>query len=97
MMKKATYKGYEVWSDGTILSKRFSKPMSAGVATNGYRYVPISFKGVEKRTAVHRIIAETFIPNPDGKPIVNHKDGNKLNNSIDNLEWSTYSENLKHA
>lgn len=46
---------------------------------------------------VHRIIAETFIPNPENKPSVNHKDGNKANNELDNLEWATYSEQQIHA
>ena len=46
---------------------------------------------------LHRLIAETFIPNPDKSPCVTHKDGNKLNNSVDNLEWVTYSENNIHA
>lgn len=47
--------------------------------------------------SVHRIVAETFIPNPNNLPCVNHIDGDRANNNVDNLEWVSYSENLKHA
>jgi len=50
-----------------------------------------------KRQFVHRVFAKTWIPNPDNKPCVNHIDGNKQNNALSNLEWSTWSENNKHA
>ena len=59
----------------------------------GYREVILN----KKRVLVHRIIAITFIPNPDNLPQINHKDGNKINNNIDNLEWCTRSYNLVHA
>lgn len=51
----------------------------------------------QKIYKIHRLLAEYFIPNPSNKPCVNHIDGNKLNNSLDNLEWATISENTKHA
>ena len=54
-------------------------------------------KGIKHDVCVHRVIAETFIPNPNNLPCVNHKDGNKHNNKVENLEWVTHSENTLHA
>lgn len=63
----------------------------------GYKGVCIHVGNYKKRHTVHRLVAEAFIPNPYNLPEVNHKDGNKENNSADNLEWVTGSENIKHA
>ena len=65
--------------------------------TSDYLYVNFTVKDVTKHHSVHRLVAKAFIANPSNKATVNHIDGNKLNNNVCNLEWSTYSENLKHA
>lgn len=63
----------------------------------GYAYISLSKNGKEATFNIHRIVAEHFIPNPENLQVVNHKDGNKANYSINNLEWCTYSDNAKHA
>lgn len=64
----------------------------------GYYVISIVNRyGIKRKEYFHRLLAKAFIVNPENKSCVNHIDGNKLNNSIDNLEWSSYSENNKHA
>lgn len=65
--------------------------------TKGYLQATLSVEGTRFFYGVHRLVALAFIPNPQNKPEVNHKDGNKLNNCLDNLEWVTTSENIHHA
>ena len=62
-----------------------------------YFHTNLCKNGEKKSTSIHRLVAQAFIPNPENKPCVNHIDGNKHNNHVENLEWVTYSENIQHA
>lgn len=84
--------------DGVVL--RFNrKPIPYYIIPKGYIYAPIFRKDSKKRfyKSLHRIVAETFIPNPENKSQVNHIDCDKTNNKKSNLEWNTQEENMKHA
>ena len=80
-------------------NKRFLKEkiLFYNKSENGYIRVHLRSKLKDSMCAVHRIVAEAFIPNPEKKGFVNHKNGNPLDNSVENLEWTTRSENQLHA
>lgn len=83
---------------GTGISKEMKPRIIAGYYALGLEKPESnSYNRQQKIHKIHRLLAEHFIPNPDNKPCINHKDGNKLNNKLDNLEWCTISENTKHA
>lgn len=88
---------YEIDESGNIRSIRGALTMKQYVNEKGYSTVGLMGDGVKKRFKVHRLVAIAFIPNPDNKPQVNHKDFNKLNNHVSNLEWATGKENTRHA
>lgn len=95
-MKKGfryTINDYEITKDGKIINKHNNRQVKG--QKNGKGYLRVSIGG--KLQFVHRLVAEKYVPNPENKPQVNHKDGNKLNNNYDNLEWCNNSENRKHA
>lgn len=84
---------YEVSSGGHIRNKITGKVLAEFVGKDGY--LRTQFDG--KTRTVHRVVATAFIPASTGKDFVNHKDGNKRNNSVENLEWCTRGENMIHA
>lgn len=81
--------------NGTIKKAKILKPDIN--ITTGYHQVKLCKNGFKKVYKIHRLVAKTFIENPNNKPEVNHKDGKKGNNRVDNLEWCTKSENSIHA
>lgn len=82
-------------SNGT--RKYPAKYLLTETTKDNYQRVVLMKDGVKKRYQAHRLVAITFIPNPDNKLCINHIDGNKSNNNVLNLEWCTYSENTIHA
>ena len=88
---------YIVDSDGYVLSKRFGTPLKYSINMHGYAMVNLMINGKRKGLAVHTAVARTFLNGYQDGLQVNHKDGNKLNNNLDNLEWVTGSENMQHA
>lgn len=97
------YEGlYEVSNLGNVKSLNYlhtgqEKLLSPGIYTNGYLYVVLSKNGEVKQYLIHRLVAQAFLPNPNNYPQVNHKDENKLNNNVENLEWCTAQYNNEYS
>lgn len=94
------YEGrYQISSFGRIKSfwRGAERILKAEISRNGYLRVDLRSHGSHKHFCVHRLVANAFVDNPNLKPQINHRDGNKLNNQASNLEWVTATENIRHA
>ena len=103
------YEGlYQISNYGRVkaLARKFRKRLNYNPWANDrirsgnkgrYLHINLSKDGVTKTVVIHRLVAELFIPNPNNKPHINHKDCDRHNNRSDNLEWCTHAENEKHA
>lgn len=96
--------GYEeyfsVSSEGKVYSKRTNKILKLTLSKSGYNCFATRLEGRDGKCIflrAHRLVAEAFIPNPENKPFVNHKNANKTDNRVENLEWVTAQENSIHA
>lgn len=92
------YEGlYLVNNEGVIKNYRgrILKDGYNGYGRTQYKKVTLTKDGERKDLLIHRLVAEAFIPNPNNLPVVNHKDGNRLNNTIENLEWCTQQYNIR--
>ena len=100
MKQHPIYTHLFITEDGLVYSNKSKKYLKFYTHPHGYKVFCTKLDGRKSNSIllrVHRLVADTFVANPENKPFVNHKDGDKGNNHFSNLEWVTSSENSKHA
>lgn len=98
MIELKNYPKWFITENGELYSiARGTLKKLKGYMASGYRKVEYHLRGKREYCFIHRLVAEAFLDKVEGCDVVNHIDGNKLNNHVSNLEWVTYSENSKHA
>ena len=91
------FPNYSISEDGIVMNSK-GRIIKGEISNRGYRRVSLSNNDVKnKKMSVHRLVAETYIPNPHNYPEVNHKNENKLDNNVNNLEWCSTLDNLNHS
>lgn len=94
---------YVIYSDGIVVTynsyrkSTYGKEMKPHTNNKGYQSIDLRIDKKHFRYLLHRLVAECFIPNPENKPEVNHKNGIKTDNRVENLEWMTSAENREHS
>ena len=93
MWKQIKNENYSINEEGKIRNDKTNKILKPRLnKKNGYYYVDLWKNNKGKKYTIHRLLAEAFISNPESKPTIDHKDGNRQNNNLNNLRWATYSE-----
>jgi hypothetical protein len=87
------FDGYEITEDGRVFSLKRNKWLSPKIDRYGYKVYSLSLNGKSYHKPAHRLVAQTYIPNPDSLPCINHINENKLDNRVENLEWCTVEYN----
>ena len=96
-MYELFFKYYNITKEGVVINLKTNRKYKGTIGKSGYLQWSTTRNNKNYTWSIHRLIAIKYIPNPNNYPVINHIDGNKLNNSIDNLEWCTYSHNNKEA
>ena len=91
------FEGYSIDENGNIYTNKTNRNLKQSINKSGYNVVGLYKNKTNKTVYVHRIVAENYLPNPENKPQVNHINGIKTDNRLQNLEWATCSENTKHS
>ena len=91
------FDSYSIYSDGRVFSHHSNKFLAPFMINSGYQMVHLYYNNEDHRQLVHRLVATYFVPNPNIFDVVNHIDGNRLNNNYTNLEWTSQKNNLFEA